>query len=110
MNIIKEQKKKYQSNFLKNGSSPKGMLWNNIETQYLRFEILLKNLLAQKTDFSIHDVGAGICDLHEYLIINNIKHIYSGTEIVDEMIEYSNKKFPQIKLYNRNLLVTAMLI
>lgn len=103
MKIIEEQKTKYEKNFIKNGPSPSGLFWNNRETQEHRFAMLLNNL-DLKNKFSIHDVGAGIADLHKYLNKNKINHIYSGTEIVPEMVKYINQVYPTIKIFERNIL------
>jgi len=53
---------------------------------------------------SIHDVGSGLCDLHKYLLLKNFNHKYSGTEIVQEMIDYALSQYTDIKLSNRDLL------
>ena len=102
--IIENQKKIYGDAFTKHGATPKGTFQNNIETQYLRYDRLIRNLKEYLPGSTIHDVGAGVCDLHRYLLINKIEHQYSGTEIVQEMIEYSLKEYRNIKLYNRDLL------
>jgi hypothetical protein len=101
-NLLGDQKTAYTERFNEFGATPKGVFWNNVETQYLRFDRLLHNIISFIEGCSIHDVGAGTCDLHRYLHINNINHEYSGTEIVQEMIDYSLKQYPNIKLYNRN--------
>jgi hypothetical protein len=106
-NILKNQKKAYSQSFNKYGSTPDGIYWNNTETQYLRFERILNNIMPFLNCNSIHDVGSGICDLHKYLLLQNIQHEYSGTEIVQEMIDYSLSQFPEIKLYNRDLLTVS---
>jgi hypothetical protein len=49
-------------------------------------------------------VGCGICDFHAFLLLKQVEHVYSGTDIVQEMIDYSLKKYPQIQIRNRNLL------
>lgn len=103
--IIQRQIEAYRPNFLKHGDSPKGTFQNNTETQYLRFAKLLENLPIERGgEFSIHDVGSGMCDLHKFLLEQNINHAYSGTEVVQEMIDIAKKKFPEIKLFNRDLL------
>lgn len=106
--IIKKQIEVYRPNFLKHGDSPKSAFWNNAETQYLRFAKLIENLpLSNNRSLSIHDVGAGMCDLHKFLIEQDIDHVYSGTEIVQEMIDAASKKYPEVQLMNRDLLKVA---
>ncbi len=66
--IIKYQESLYRDNFCQKGP-PKGVFFNNKETQNLRFKILLEDILLNDTSkFSIHDIGAGLADLHTYLI------------------------------------------
>jgi hypothetical protein len=102
--IIKKQIEVYQKSFLEHGDTPKGTNQNDRDTQNVRFQKLLKNILdIHKAKFTIHDFGSGLCDLHKYMLDNNIEHEYSGTEIVPEMVETSQKKYPGIKVYNRDI-------
>ncbi len=93
----------YRENFLKFGDTPEGVLWNNQNSQYLRFERLLKNFNLSKR-FSIHDIGCGTCGLHEYLLHENINHDYHGSELVSEMVSLSKKKFKHINVFERDIL------
>ncbi len=104
-NIIDAQLEVYRDNFIKHGDSPLGTRQNDRSTQSLRFERLIKNFdfsADQKT--TIHDIGCGTCDLYAYLKDQNKNSIYSGTEIVQEMIDLASTKYPEIQLYNRNVL------
>jgi len=104
--IIEDQINTYKDNFLQNKDSSLGTFQNNRETQYLRFEHIIKqfkNILNK--DVSFHDFGCGVCDMHEYLNQQGIEHDYSGTEVIQEMIDHAKEKFPGIKLYNRDVLV-----
>lgn len=103
-NILDEQLKVYQPNFLAYGDSPKGTHQNNQETQHLRFEMITGHLLNRETHNTIEDIGCGICDLYSYLKSRDAKFTYSGTEIVDEMIDLAKKKYPEITVRNRNIL------
>jgi hypothetical protein len=102
--IIEDQRKSYGEAFLKHGATPQGTYQNNIETQYLRFERLIYNLKNELQNASIHDIGPGTCDFHKFLLNNQISHKYSGTEIVQEMIDYSLNEYEGIELYNRDFL------
>lgn len=103
--IVENQKNIYGENFNIHGPTPRGTFQNNIETQNLRFSFLMKNLLEYENSiFSIHDVGVGLADLHQYLDDSKIEHTYSGTEIVEEMVDFVNKRFPNINISNRNIL------
>lgn len=103
--IIQEQLYVYRPNYLKFGNSPEGTFQNNIETQFERFRNLLNPLLECKSsDFGICDVGSGISDLHLYLKENNILHSYTGIEIVPEMVEEAQKRYPETKILNIDFL------
>jgi hypothetical protein len=103
--IIKDQIDIYLENFLQNKDSSLGTFQNDRATQYMRFEHIVKpfkEILNENVSF--HDFGCGVCDMHEYLNLQNIKHDYSGTEIIQEMIDHAKQKFPGIKVYNRDVL------
>ena len=102
--ILSAQRERYRTQFEKQGDSPQATFQNDPQTRSLRFERLLKPLFPSFSGcFSIHDVGSGLCDLHEYLLDRGVNHEYSGTEIVPEMIAHSKQKFPGIALYERDL-------
>jgi len=103
-NIIYKQSIVYKENFLREGPCPKGVFWNNTQSQYLRFQRLFNQFPKLPDTFTIHDVGCGICDLHSFLSSKHINHVYSGTEIVQEMVDYSLKKYPGIQIQNRDIL------
>jgi hypothetical protein len=102
--IIEYQRQAYGETFQKFGATPDGVKWNNVETQNLRFERLIKQLKNDLHNTTIHDIGSGTSDFHKFLLNNNIEHKYSGTEIVQEMIDYSLNKYPEIELFNRDFL------
>lgn len=103
--ILGAQLNVYQPAFLEHGDSPKGTHQNNQETQYLRFEMLTGHLLNDRTHSTIEDIGCGICDLYGYLKTRNVNFTYSGTEIVSEMIDFAEQKYPGITIKNRNILI-----
>jgi hypothetical protein len=104
INIIDEQLKVYQPEFVKYGDSPRSTRQNNIETQYLRFQILTEHLLSKNVHNTIEDIGCGICDLYGYLKNKDLEFTYSGTEIVNEMISLAKQKYPGITVRNRDIL------
>lgn len=105
--ILKNQREIYRNSFNKYGATPKGTYQNNTETQYLRFERLLLHIGPFLTVQSVHDVGSGLCDLHKYLLMKELQHEYSGTEIVQEMIDHALSQYTDIKLFNRDLLAAC---
>jgi hypothetical protein len=102
--ITERQRKAYKEAFLKYGATPMGTFQNNKETQYLRFERLIKNVVEDLHGSSIHDVGSGICDFHKFLLEKKTDHTYSGSEIVGEMTDHSLRQYPEIKLFHGDFL------
>ncbi|PWG04262.1 class I SAM-dependent methyltransferase [Polaribacter aquimarinus] len=104
MSIIKKQIEAYRENFLENLGTPEGTFQNNLETQYLRFSRLIKFFRLEQEN-TIHDIGCGICDMYKYFKSINLKNfIYSGTEIVPEMVNYGKEKYKDIKIFNQDIL------
>ena len=103
--IVQKQIQAYQSNFIKFGTSPLGTFQNNTTTQHERFYQLMKPLLEiSNQDFSICDVGSGVCDLHGYLNQLEIGHAYTGIEIVPEMVSVSRDLYPDISVIEADIL------
>ncbi len=98
--IIEDQIKTYRDNFLIHKDSPLGTYQNDRTTQHLRFERIIRPFRTiLKEDVSFHDFGCGVCDLHQYFIN------YSGTEVIDEMINHARIKFPGIRILKRDILL-----
>jgi hypothetical protein len=103
--IIEDQINTYRDNFLKHKDSSLGTFQNDRATQYLRFERVIKPFREMlDANVSLHDLGCGVCDLHEYLNTQGLKHDYSGTELLKEMIDHAESKFPGIKLFHRDVI------
>ena len=103
--IIQAQLGIYGENYIKHGNTPLGVFWKDTASQYERFNQLITPLLAYKSsDFTICDVGAGVCDLHKFLRKREIKHTYTGIEIVKEMVETAKNNYPEISVINQDLL------
>ncbi len=84
----------YTDTFSKFGDTPKGVDWNDLTTQNLRFEMLIKDL-DLKSKCSILDLGCGTGDLLKY--INSSKQEadihYIGLDFVEGMIETAKQKY-----------------
>ena len=64
--IIDSQLSIYQNHFKAHGDTPEGTYNQNEAIQDLRFQRLIKQFTQQDSEYSIHDDGCGICDLHQY--------------------------------------------
>jgi len=102
--IIKGQAEIYRRSYLRHGDTPRATYNAGREVQYLRFERLMQHLVPARSPFSIHDVGAGLCDMHRYLLDTGVQHTYSATDVVQEMIDRSREKYPEITVHNRDIL------
>ena len=103
--IVQLQLDAYRANFLQYGDTPQGTYQNNAVTIEERHKQLMASLLPLlPQNFSLCDFGSGTCDLHEYLLKRGIEHRYTGIEIVPEMREVSQKKYPEIEILGSNIL------
>ena len=94
----------YKARIKEHGDSPESTHNQFIEIQNLRFERLLSHIDLNSKKGSIHDVGCGICDMYDYLKKHNSKLEYSGTDIVPEMKELAENKYPQINFFLRDII------
>lgn len=83
----------YTTKIIENGATPKGVDWNSIESQELRFSILAQ-ILASKENFSILDFGCGFGSMYEFYMKNGIKNFkYTGYDISKQMIIEAKNKY-----------------
>lgn len=70
--------------------------WANEESQHTRFSVLANNIeLGGK---SLLDIGCGLCDLWDFLNTKNITPIYTGVDIVCEMVQQAASLHPDIEI------------
>lgn len=89
--ILKEVEAYYTEKVKSFGSTPKGVDWNGIDSQMLRFKQLLKILSEGKNNFSILDYGCGYGALLEHLNKEYKDFQYTGFDISEEMIQEARK-------------------
>ncbi len=97
--IIKQVEEYYTNKIKQHGATPQGVDWNGTDSQYLRFQQLMKivNDDSNNASFSLLDYGCGYGAMLDYLMPiygNRIK--FSGYDISEEMITkakslYGNK-------------------
>lgn len=75
----------YTSKITQYGCTPKGVDWNGIKGQNLRFE-QLKKVIQGKDFFSINDLGCGYGALFQYLIKHYKDFSYQGTDVSAAMV------------------------
>lgn len=93
--ILTEVSDYYTQKLAEHGRSAKGVDWNGVESQTLRFEQLCK--LIQEPTFSIVDLGCGYGALLEYLDSLYGDFSYVGVDISEAMIESAKSRFQNSK-------------
>jgi hypothetical protein len=107
LSIIAAQRNAYRAEFVKHGDTPLGTHQSDRTSLDLRFEALMRNIAPHLgAGVTLHDVGSGLCDLYRFLKSSGLDRriTYSGTEIVQEMIDHAVQKYPEVTLGNRNFL------
>ncbi len=75
----------YTQKVLQHGTTPEGVDWNGYESQYKRFDQLLK--IVTINSFSIADIGCGYGELAAYLEKNKFDFNYQGYDVSEKMIK-----------------------
>jgi len=75
----------YTAKVQEHGLTSRGVDWNSVESQELRFEQLLK-VTGGKKNFSLNDFGCGFGSLYGYLSHQRSKVDYRGFDISKEMV------------------------
>jgi hypothetical protein len=107
LSIIAAQRDAYRAKFIRHGDTPHGTHQSDRSSLNMRFEALMRSIMPHLGErATIHDVGSGVCDLYQFLKLSRLDQrvIYSGTEIVQEMIDNAAQKYPEVTLWNRNFL------
>ena len=98
MNSIKSQVNQYYTSKIEEfGLTPKGVDWNSVDSQVLRFKVLSKILVCDKNKFSVLDFGCGYGAMLEYLNERFEEMEYIGYDISEKMIEVAKAKYSDVK-------------
>lgn len=81
----------YGSRLAEHGTTARGVDWNGLDSQLLRFAQLAR-LLPDSGSFSINDVGCGYGALFDFLRERFSEFSYHGTDISSEMIGAARKR------------------
>ena len=88
----------YSDKIVKYGASPRGVDWNNEESQLVRFKQLSKIIKTDRA--TVNDIGCGYGKYAEYLIKNHKTIQYMGYDLSNEMVKEALKQFPNNKFYH----------
>jgi hypothetical protein len=86
----------YAEEFRLHGTSAKGAAWNSQESQYIRFEQLLKLNSNPDEAFSITDYGSGYGALVQYMVDRGLKFTYKGYDTNADAVEEGHKLFSSL--------------
>jgi len=101
--IFQKISKEYDKNLIKFGNSPKSVGQLNIRTLEKRLSILTK--VGDLKNSKILDFGCGIGYLYSYLKKKlKFKGEYVGYDISNEMINFANKKYKNVRFENKDIL------
>jgi len=75
---------------VEHGSSPRGVDWNSVPSQELRFEQLLR-VVDPSAPFSILDYGSGYGALADYIEQKGLVADYFGYDIVEEAVQLAQQ-------------------
>jgi SAM-dependent methyltransferase len=92
--IKKEVEKYYSDKIRKYGISAKGVDWNSVESQNIRFSELLK-VIKTTSKFSILDFGCGYGALIDFMLPKFDEFSYTGYDISKEMLSNANGRHRQ---------------
>lgn len=91
--ILKHVNDYYSGKVLAHGATPGGVDWNSVESQELRYAVLLK-VLTQDKNCSLLDFGCGYGGLLDYCIKQQLDINYTGFDISEPMIAEAIKIHP----------------
>lgn len=83
--LLNDVRQYYSDKIEEYGPTPKGVDWNSLESQELRFEQLLR-ICDPRRPFSINDYGCGYGALVDYMISKRYEFQYCGFDISEQMI------------------------
>ena len=91
-----DNEKFYKSSIKKYGLSAKGVQWNSLSSQKIRFKIILKMLPKDLHNYTLVDAGCGFGDFYNFLKSKNQLPLkYIGIDTLDEMVQIASKNTNQ---------------
>ncbi|MBB6156408.1 SAM-dependent methyltransferase [Pseudomonas sp. JAI115] len=83
--LLKEVATYYSEKLAEHGVTPRGVDWNGVESQFVRFEQLCKIIDPTSATFSLTDLGCGYGALYDFLVAKHPKASYLGVDVSAEM-------------------------
>ena len=89
--VLESVENYYTQKVIKHGCTSKGVDWNTVESQFIRFDQLMK-LIDLDDEFSINDLGCGFGSLLDYFKLKDISCDYLGIDLSNQMISFAKKR------------------
>ncbi len=90
--IVKKVNGYYSDKIKAHGPTPGGVDWNGYESQYTRFEQLIR-LVDVEQPFLVADLGCGYGEMIKFFDSRALNYRYIGYDLSDEMIEAGQRQF-----------------
>jgi cyclopropane fatty-acyl-phospholipid synthase-like methyltransferase len=87
------------------GISSKSVLWDDPQTQYLRFYELVKNLDLNDHRKTVLDVGCGNGELYKFLNFVGCRGRYVGYDINEMLLDQARNRFQGIDVQSRDIMI-----
>lgn len=89
--LLSEVADYYTDKLAQHGETPRGVDWNGVDSQLLRFEQLSK-ILPTSGDFSLNDLGCGYGALLDYLSDTHANCRYLGVDVSSDMVRAASQR------------------
>lgn len=103
-NINARQIEKYNAVAEKCGISSKSVLWDDPQTQYLRFQEITKQLDMNDSNNTLLDIGCGNGELFKYLNFHGYRGRYVGYDINEVLLSQARQRFQNIEVHCKDIL------
>ncbi len=95
----------YETALARHGPSARGMDWKDEASQRLRFAVLCG--VCDLRGKRVHEVGAGVGHLHDFLREQGIDADYSGSDLSAAMVEAARRRLPGVRFEQRDVCALA---
>ncbi|MDI1293638.1 MAG: class I SAM-dependent methyltransferase [Methylobacter sp.] len=103
-NIHARQIEKYNAAAGRHGLSSKSVLWDDPQTQYLRFYEIAKHLDLNGSKTTLLDLGCGNGEFYKFLNFLGFRGGYTGYDINEVLLAQARKRFRNITVQNADIM------
>lgn len=91
------------------GTSSSAVLWNDPQTQYLRFHELVRYLDLNDHKKTLLDIGCGNGELFKFLNFMGFRGSYTGYDINEKLLAHAKARFSDIDVHHKDILTDQSL-